>query len=191
MRVIAGRHRGRRLRAPRGGATRPTSDRVREAIFSIVGDCSDLRVLDLFAGSGAMGIEALSRGAHSATFVDSAPEAAACIRSNLAALDLTAAARVMVRDWPVALAQEAQRGAHYDLCVIDPPYSVVAGVSSTVSRALAPLLAEYATVILEGPSQGPVPTLDGIRVIERSDRSYGSTRVSVLRVHGAEVTGES
>lgn len=191
MRVIAGRHRGRRLRAPRGAATRPTSDRVREAIFSIVGDCSDLRVLDLFAGSGAMGIEALSRGAQSATFVDSAPEAAACIRSNLAALDLTAAARVVVRDWRVALAQEAQRGAHYDLCVIDPPYSVVAGVSSTVSRALAPLLAEYATVILEGPAQGPVPTMDGIRVIERSDRSYGSTRVSVLRVHGAEVTGES
>ena len=106
MRVIAGRHRGRRLRAPRGAATRPTSDRVREAIFSIVGDCSDLRVLDLFAGSGAMGIEALSRGAQSATFVDSAPEAAACIRSNLAALDLTAAARVVVRDWRVALAQE-------------------------------------------------------------------------------------
>jgi 16S rRNA (guanine966-N2)-methyltransferase len=191
MRVIAGTRRGRRLRAPRGAATRPTSDRVREAIFSIIGDCTDLRVLDLFAGSGAMGIEALSRGARSATFVEEAPAAAACIRANLAALELTGSARVVVRDWPAAVSQEAQRGAIYDLCVIDPPYSVVAGISSTVSRALAPLLAEYATVILEGPAQGPLPTMDGIRVTDRSDRSYGSTRVSILRVRGAGVTGES
>jgi 16S rRNA (guanine966-N2)-methyltransferase len=191
MRVIAGTHRGRRLRAPRGVATRPTSDRVREAIFSIIGDCTDLRVLDLFAGSGAMGIEALSRGARSVTFVEGAPEAAACIRANLAALALAESARVVVRDWSVAISQEAKRGAIYDLCLIDPPYSVVAGVSSTIAGALAPLLAEYATVMLEGPAQGPVPTMDGIRVIDRSDRSYGSTRVSILRVRGAGVTGES
>jgi 16S rRNA (guanine966-N2)-methyltransferase len=191
MRVSAGTHRGRRLRAPRGAATRPTSDRVREAIFSIIGDCTDLRVLDLFAGSGAMGIEALSRGARSVTFIEGAPEAAACIRANLAALALTESARVVVRDWSVAVSQEAKRGAIYDLCVVDPPYSVVAGVSSTIAGALAPLLAEYATVILEGPAQGPVPTMDGIRVIDRSDRSYGSTRVSILRVRGAGVTGES
>jgi len=191
MRVIAGNHRGRRLRAPRGAATRPTSDRVREAIFSIIGDCTDLRVLDLFAGSGAMGIEALSRGARSVTFVEGAPEAAACIRANLATLALTESARVVVRDWSVAISQEAKRGAIYDLCLIDPPYSVVAGVSSTIAGALAPVLAEYATVILEGPAQGPVPTMDGIRVIDRSDRSYGSTRVSILRVRGAGVTGES
>ena len=191
MRVIAGNHRGRRLRAPRGAATRPTSDRVREAIFSIIGDCTDLRVLDLFAGSGAMGIEALSRGARSVTFVEGAPEAAACIRANLATLALTESARVVVRDWSVAISQEAKRGAIYDLCLIDPPYSVVEGVSSTIAGALAPVLAEYATVILEGPAQGPVPTMDGIRVIDRSDRSYGSTRVSILRVRGAGVTGES
>jgi 16S rRNA (guanine966-N2)-methyltransferase len=191
MRVIAGTHRGRRLRAPRGSGIRPTADRVREAIFSIVGDCAGLRVLDLFAGSGAMGIEALSRGASSATFVDNAPAAAACIRSNLAALDLSATARVVVHDWSVALAQETQRGAHYDVCVIDPPYGVFAGISSTLPRALAPLLAEYATVILEGPAQGPVPTLDGIGVIERSDRSYGSTRVTIVRVRAAGVSGDS
>jgi 16S rRNA (guanine966-N2)-methyltransferase len=184
VRVIAGTHRGRRLRAPRGAGTRPTSDRVREAIFAIVGDCGGLVVLDLFAGSGAMGIEALSRGAASATFVDSDPKAAGCVRANLDALGLADAARVVVADWRAALAKEAHRGAHYDLCVIDPPYSVVAGISSTVLRALAPVLSEYATVILEGPAEGPVPTMDGIRVIERSDRTYGSTRVSVLRVHG-------
>ena len=191
MRVIAGTHRGRRLRAPRGATTRPTSDRVREAIFAMVGDCTGWSVLDLFAGSGAMGIEALSRGAAGATFVDSDPLAVACVRANLDALDLAGSARIVVRDWNAALRQEAQRGAHYDLCVIDPPYSVVAGISSSMSRALAPILSEYATVILEGPAEGPVPTMDGIRVIERSDRIYGSTRVSVMRVRGAGVTGES
>ena len=82
MRVIAGTHRGRRLRAPRGMSTRPTSDRVREALFSIVGSCAGAVVLDLFAGSGAMGIEALSRGASSATFVDSDPAAVACVRGK-------------------------------------------------------------------------------------------------------------
>ncbi len=121
MRVIAGTHRGRRLRAPRGAATRPTADRVREAVFAIVGDCSGLAVLDLFAGSGAMGIEALSRGAASATFVDSDPRAAACVRANLAALDLTAAARVVVAGWQAALTQEAQRGALLRLVRDRPP----------------------------------------------------------------------
>ena len=90
-------------------------------------------------------------------------------------------ARVVVRDWSVALAQETQRGAHYDVCVIYPPYGVAVGISSTLPRALAPLLAEYATVILEGPAQGPVPTLDGIGVIEQLD-------TSAFKVHfGGEV----
>lgn len=191
MRVIAGTHRGRRLRAPRGATTRPTADRVREAIFAIIGDCAGTHVLDLFAGSGAMGIEALSRGAAGATFVDSDRRAGDCIRANLAALELAPAARVVITDWRRALSQEAHRNAHYDLCLIDPPYSVVAGISSALPDALAPVLSEYATVILEGPAEGPVPTMDGIRVTERTDRTYGSTRVSVLRVRGAGVTGES
>jgi 16S rRNA G966 N2-methylase RsmD len=82
----------------------------------------------------------------------------------------------------VALRDEAQRDERYDLCLIDPPYSVVAGISADISRALAPVLAEYATVILEGSAAGPVPTMNGIRVTERSDRIYGSTRVSIFRV---------
>ncbi len=181
MRVIAGTHRGRRLNAPSGAETRPTADRVREAIFSIIGPCEGAHVLDLFAGSGAMGIEALSRGAQAVTFVERDPRAAACIRANLAALDLAAQARVVVRDWAAALQHEQQRGARYDLCVVDPPYSVVAGISAALPLALAPVLAEYATVILEGPAKGPVPTMDGIRVTKRSDRTYGSTRVSIFR----------
>jgi 16S rRNA (guanine966-N2)-methyltransferase len=181
MRVIAGTHRGRRLRAPKGSETRPTADRVREAIFSMIGSCTGAHVLDLFAGSGAMGIEALSRGAAAVTFVERDPAAAACIRANLAALELSEDARVVARDWAAALTHELQRGERYDLCVIDPPYSVVAGISVALALALAPVLAEYATVILEGPAKGPAPTLDGISVTNRSDRIYGSTRVSILR----------
>src|SRR5579871_264586 len=90
MRVIAGTHGGRELIAPKGRATRPTSDRVREALFSILGDMHDLRVLDLFAGSGALGIEALSRGAGEATLVDSGHAAVAAIRRNLEALGMQA-----------------------------------------------------------------------------------------------------
>ena len=88
MRVIAGRFGGRRLSAPRGGRTRPTADRVREALFSVLGDLEGARVLDLFAGSGALGIEALSRGAAEATFVDTAPAALQALRDNLAALEI-------------------------------------------------------------------------------------------------------
>src|SRR5947199_10819821 len=94
MRVVAGAYKGRRLQAPRGERTRPTADRVREALFSILGDVSGTRVLDLFAGSGALGIEALSRGAASATFVDSAPAAITATRRNLEALNLTAEMRL-------------------------------------------------------------------------------------------------
>src|SRR5579859_1944240 len=98
MRVIAGELGGRRLRSPRGEATRPTSGRVREALFSMLGEIDGARVLDLFAGSGALGIEALSRGAASATFVEHAPPALAALRANLAALGLGERSRVVDGD---------------------------------------------------------------------------------------------
>ncbi len=93
MRVVAGEFRGRRLRAPRGRRTRPTADRVREALFSMLGDVAGARVLDLYAGSGALGIEALSRGAASAVFVERDPRAVAAIRRNLDASGAEAAVR--------------------------------------------------------------------------------------------------
>src|SRR5262249_58893941 len=102
MRVIAGALGGRRLVAPRGAATRPTSDRVREALFSALGDVGGARVLDVFAGTGALGIEALSRGAEHATFVESARPALAALRANLAALGIEGLARVVPQ--PVARA---------------------------------------------------------------------------------------
>ena len=120
MRVIAGSRKGHKLSAPRGLDTRPTSDRVRENVFNLVGPLDDARVLDLFAGSGALGIEALSRGASSAVFVERDPDAVRTIERNLDRLRLTGA-RVVRSDALFAIAQEEAAGAKYDLVVIEPP----------------------------------------------------------------------
>src|SRR5918999_4707697 len=128
MRVIAGRYGGRRLQAPPGAATRPTSDRVREALFSVLGGRVDgANVLDLFAGSGALGIEALSRGAAEATFVDSAPAAARAVRANLEALGLEA--EVHRADARAFLRAARKGGRQYDLVLIDPPYRRAAALA--------------------------------------------------------------
>ena len=127
MRVVAGIYGGRRLVAPPGDATRPTSDRVREALFSVLGaSVAGARVLDLFAGSGALGIEALSRGAASALFVDRAPAAIKAIRTNLDALGIEADVRRMPA--LAALRTAADRGDAYDLVFLDPPYRRSAGL---------------------------------------------------------------
>src|SRR5918995_5518501 len=121
MRIIAGTHRGSRISAPKGLDTRPTGDRVREAAFNLIGPVDGATVLDLFAGSGAMGIEALSRGAASATFVESDRAACRTIQDNLKKLRLTGA-RVRCEDALRALAADAASGRKYDLVLVDPPY---------------------------------------------------------------------
>src|SRR6476659_4469299 len=117
MRIIAGTHRGHRIAAPAGRETRPTADRVRENAFNLIGPVDDADVLDLFAGSGAMGLEALSRGAASATFVESDREACRVINANLDKLDLRGT--VLQQDVLRALAGERRT---YDLVLCDPPY---------------------------------------------------------------------
>ncbi len=134
MRVIAGRHGGRRLQAPAGEATRPTSDRVREALFSILGArVEGAHVLDLFAGSGALGIEALSRGAAAATFVDAAPDAVRVLRGNLAALGEEA--EVVHGDALRWLRAAPRRARQYDLVFLDPPYRRAATLGPALAAA--------------------------------------------------------
>src|SRR3954468_19260619 len=118
MRIVAGRWRGRRLVAPPGRTTRPTSDRVREALFSILGPLDGERVLDLYAGSGAVGLEALSRGAAEATLVERDPAALRALRANVEALG--ADARVIAGDVAAFLRSAAQADGHYDLVFLDP-----------------------------------------------------------------------
>ncbi len=175
MRVVAGRFGGRTLVAPRGRATRPTPERVREALFSILGSVEDMDVLDLFAGSGALGIEALSRGASKATFVDSSATACAAIRRNLESLGVTAEVR---RQGVVPfLGAASARGRQYDLVLLDPPYRQAPRLGRELSEALGPVLSPAARVVTESDRRAPLE-LD----LEMADeRRYGDT---LIRIHG-------
>jgi 16S rRNA (guanine966-N2)-methyltransferase len=177
MRVIAGRHGGRRLRAPAGAGTRPTPDRVREALFSILGArLEGARVLDLYAGSGALGIEALSRGAASATFVDDAPAALRALQANLDSLHEEAE---VVRADAIRWLRGAGQGARqYDLVLLDPPYRRAPVLGPALGAALPAVLAGGALVVAESDRRAPLEL--GIPVID--DRRYGDTRI---RIHGS------
>ncbi len=181
MRVTGGALRGRRLRAPRSGA-RPTSDRVREALFSRL-DVSGAEVLDLYAGSGALGIEAISRGARRAVFVDDAAASLAALRANLASLDLGGRSRVVAADAARALRRLGRAGERFDLVLLDPPYA-----SEEAERALralveAGLLRDAGLVVVEGSRRHPVPVVAGLQRID--ERSYGGTRLALLERAGA------
>jgi 16S rRNA (guanine966-N2)-methyltransferase len=177
MRVVAGTHRGRVLKAPKGEQTRPTSDRVREALFSILGESVEAAtVLDLFAGSGALGIEALSRGAASAAFVDSAHSATSVITDNLEALGLEGEVVRM----PVlrALACTPVAARQYDLVFIDPPYRLASALGAELSVALEPLLSAAARVVTESDRRDPLT----LELPLQLERRYGDT---LIRIHGA------
>jgi 16S rRNA (guanine966-N2)-methyltransferase len=175
MRVVAGAHGGRRLVAPPGDATRPTSDRVREALFSVLGpSVQGARVLDLFAGSGALGIEALSRGAASAVFVDRAPRAIAAVRANLTALGIEAEVhRIEARAW---LRTASARSDAYDLVFLDPPYRRAGELGRELSEGLAAVLAPGARVVTESDRRDPLE----LDLPAPDERRYGDT---VIRIH--------
>jgi 16S rRNA (guanine966-N2)-methyltransferase len=176
MRIIAGTHGGRELIAPKGKATRPTSDRVREALFSILGDITGLRVLDLFAGSGALALESLSRGAAEATLVDSAAAAIAAIRGNLEALELTAE---VVRQPAGRFLQAASRDARqYDLVFLDPPYRHASTLGRELTSALRPILATDSRVVAESDRRAPL----GLELALIDERRYGDT---LIQIHAA------
>jgi 16S rRNA (guanine966-N2)-methyltransferase len=179
VRVIAGRFGGRRLQAPKGtSTTRPTSDRVREAIFSMLGTLEDARVLDLFAGTGALGIEALSRGAARAVFVERDGAALGALRANLRALELDDGEAEVRRGEALAALRSARAGEEtYDLVLIDPPYRRAGEMGGELSPALAPLLSEQARVVVESDRRAP---LELPWEIERQ-RRYGDTTITIHR----------
>jgi 16S rRNA (guanine966-N2)-methyltransferase len=174
VRIIAGSRKGHTIRAPRGRDTRPTSDRVRENVFNLLGPVDGATVLDLYAGSGALGLEALSRGAERVVFVENDAEAVHTIEQNLDRLRLSA--QVRRDDALTVLAGEAGAGRKYDLVLLDPPY--------TMFSDLQPRLAAYLPAVLEA---------DGVVVVEtdariepelplplRTSRRYGQARISVF-----------
>jgi 16S rRNA (guanine966-N2)-methyltransferase len=180
LRVIAGTAGGRKLVAPKGGA-RPTTDRLKEALFSSLGPARvrDATVLDLYAGSGALGIEALSRGAARAVLVDRDPAAESAIRANLRTTGFDGAARVQ-RSPVGAFVAAVVAEAPFDLVFLDPPYDVasteVAGVLASIDGA--GLVVAGGTVVVERPKAGEPVTLPATWAIEK-DRVYGDTLLVV------------
>ncbi|HEX6713245.1 MAG TPA: RsmD family RNA methyltransferase [Thermoleophilaceae bacterium] len=170
MRVVAGRFKGRTLHAPRGTPVRPTSDKVRGAIFNVLHEVQGLNVLDLFAGTGALGIESLSRGAADATFVDTHPAAA---QRNLDALSLD----VLVQRAD-ALEWLRQAEARYDLVFVDPPYSSAPSLGERLTQLLPAVLSKNARIVTESDKRAPLDLGFPLEF----ERDYGDTRIRIHRV---------
>jgi 16S rRNA (guanine966-N2)-methyltransferase len=170
MRIIAGSHRGQRIAAPKGRDTRPTSDRVRENAFNLIGPVDDADVLDLFAGSGALGLEALSRGAASATFVESDRDACRTINANLDKLKLRGA--VLCQDVLRALAGERRT---YDLVLCDPPYDYD---PARLLPHLARLVRDDGLLVYESAGREDPPVIPGLE--QRTSRKYGAARLTLF-----------
>lgn len=166
---------------------RPTSDRVREAVFARLEDLAGARVLDLYAGTGALGIEALSRGAASAVFVERAPAALAVLRANLAALGLEGVSRVLGMDVRAALRRLAREGQRHDLVLADPPYA--AGEVEAVLRGVAEagILSPGATLVIETSRRHPPGAVPGLARLD--ERRYGDTLVVRFVPQGGEPPG--
>ena len=175
MRIISGAKRGATIAAPPGLATRPTGDRVREAAFNLIGPVDDASVLDLFAGSGALGLEALSRGAAEATFVDSATASVAAVKANLEALG--GEAEVRRADALRFLRAAPGDARQYDLVLLDPPYRLAERLGRELSEALPGVLAPAALVVSESDRRAPLP----LDLPLKDERRYGDT---LIRIHG-------
>ncbi len=189
MRVVAGKFKGRILAAPPGGATRPTSDRARQAVFNILEHApwseglEGLRVIDLFAGSGALGLEALSRGATFCLFVETDEAARGAIRDNIDAMDLFGATRVHRRDATDLGKRPASDGDPFDLAFLDPPYGKALGEQTLAELARGGWLCAGALVVWErgtGEAEAETPGFEAL-----DERTYGAARVRFLRWTGA------
>ena len=178
MRIIAGTAGGRRFEAPEGSGTRPTLDRVRENLFNILQmKIRNARVLDLFAGSGALSLEALSRGAASAVLVDSDRAASRIQRKNVEALDMADRAEVRLCDWHRAVSDLSRDGRKFELIFLDPPYRMTD--MREVFTAVSGLLAEEGLIILEHEAKAEIIT--GNLLEETDRRKWGYCGVSFYR----------
>lgn len=177
MRIIAGTHKGRRIAAPKGEHTRPTGDRVREALFNLVGPVNGASVLDLYAGSGALGLEALSRGARRCVFVESDGAACRVIRANLESLGLTGAL-ILQRDAVAVVEEERAAGRRHDLVLLDPPYERWPALERRLGELLPAIVTDDGLVVVETDAQvEPTLPLDPV-----TTRRYGSARLTLFSV---------
>lgn len=183
MRVIAGLQKGRRLLGPKGSGLRPTADRVKEALFSLLGArIIGARFLDLYAGTGAIGIEALSRGAQRVTFVESNPASLRVLRANLERCGLTPAADIHACSAAVFLRRANARRGPYDIVFADPPYHSNSGEKLLPSLEHGAIITTESTVILEHFTKRTVPPQVG-RLTRLRQYCYGDTTLSVFGVN--------
>jgi 16S rRNA (guanine966-N2)-methyltransferase len=182
MRIVSGKFRGRNLKAPLSNAIRPTSDRLRESIFNILvhayaDPITNARVLDLFAGTGALGLEAMSRGASYALFVEETAEARALIRDNVETLSLTGATKIFRRD--AAKLGDMGPMEPFDLVFCDPPYGQGLAEKSLISAHDGKWLAPSALLVVEGAVKAGFKTPEGFDELER--RTYDDTEIILVR----------
>lgn len=182
MRIVAGALRGRELQTPAGGATRPTAARAREALFAILADVSDARVLDLYAGSGALGLEALSRGAERIVLVESSKAAQRAIRQNLAGLGVESRATLLPLRAEASL-RALERLGPFGLVFADPPWADAQAALGVLEKlASSSLLAPAARLVLEHAARTPPTQKPGTRLICTDTRRWGDTAVSLFEV---------
>ena len=181
VRIIGGKFKGRKLRSVRGIRTRPTADRTREAIFNIIAfQVQDLRVLDLFAGTGALGIEALSRGAQSAVFIDNSNSALSILRENLTGLSVESSTRVIQWDLAANLKPLLSKPQAFDLVFMDPPYNKNLVVPALGHLHTSQALDSGALIIVEHSQPEPVEP-DPVLFDIVDHRKYGKTLVSFFK----------
>jgi 16S rRNA (guanine(966)-N(2))-methyltransferase RsmD len=188
MRVIAGSHRGRRLSGPQGDALRPTSDKVRGALFSILGSqVSGSRFLDLYAGTGAVGIEALSRGASTVTFVESDLKALQLLQKNLRTCQLLDRGQIRAEQAAAFLDRKECWGGPYDFLFADPPYASLDALDTLIHVWRPGLLSEHAAVIIEHDSRTELPaSIDHATLVRRY--LYGDTALYLYSMSTSEST---
>jgi 16S rRNA (guanine966-N2)-methyltransferase len=185
MRIVAGRFRGRNLVAPEGRATRPTSDRARQALFDVLAhaeyapDLQGAAVIDLFAGSGALGLEALSRGARFCLFVETDDEARGAIRENIDAFGLFGATRVHRRSATDLGPRPASAGGPFDLAFLDPPYRQGLGEPAAAELLKGGWLNPGALMVFERAADEPDPEIEGVAILDA--RTWGAARVLFMR----------
>jgi 16S rRNA (guanine966-N2)-methyltransferase len=181
MRVIAGKFRGRPLRAPKGLTTRPTSDRAREAIFQMLGNLSGMKVIDFYAGTGAMGIEALSRGAAHAVFVESDEDALRVLRDNLTKLGLTGQTTVLATTVQRSRPRLEKLGP-FDLIIADAPWRIAQEAAEVVAQQCRGMLTPNARVLLGHPTESPVdlPETSGLTLVD--SRKWGGSGMSFYEI---------
>lgn len=183
MRIVGGEFRGAKLFAPAGNKTRPTSDRVRESLFNILAhgaddfDLENARILDLFAGTGALGLEALSRGAKACIFIDDDADARGIIRRNIEALGLTGKTKVWRRD--ASKLGNAAKNEIFDLIFADPPYGTGLGQKALEAAHSGGWLSDTGLFVLEEKESEKIITPEGLERVD--ERSYGDTQIVIFR----------